>query len=174
MFFSTPSTANTNQNAYDFTFQSIDGKDLPLSEFKGKAVLVVNTASQCGFTKQYAGLQDLYKKYQDQGLVVLGIPSNNFGGQEPGSEEDIKQFCESRFGITFPMTSKTDVVGDNAHPFYIWAKDQKKGGFLSSKPRWNFHKYLVDQNGDLIGSYGSMMAPTDSKLEKQIVELLGS
>lgn len=106
--------------AHDFSFQTITGEAMPLSQFKGKAVLVVNTASECGFTKQYDGLQALYEAYQSKGLVVLGVPANNFGGQEPGSDADIKTFCETNFNITFPMASKVSVKGDDAHPFYVW------------------------------------------------------
>lgn len=145
------------KSLYDFSFRSIDGEDLPLSTFKGKALLVVNTASRCGFTKQYEGLQSLYEDYQDRGLVVLGVPSNDFMGQEPGSNEDIKAFCETTFGITFPMTEKVSVKGKDAHPFYLWASAQEKGG----APAWNFHKYLFSPDGVLVSSYGSRTAPDD-------------
>ena len=111
-------------NAFSFSFESIDGSQMDLSQFKGKALLVVNTASLCGFTGQYEGLQSLWEKYKDQGLVVIGVPSNNFKGQEPGSDGEIKEFCETTFGIDFPMTTKVNVTGDDVHPFYVWANSQ--------------------------------------------------
>lgn len=142
---------------YDFSFRNIDGEALPLSAFKGKTLLVVNTASRCGFTKQYEGLQSLYETYGPRGLVVLGVPSNDFLGQEPGSNEDIKTFCETNFGITFPMTEKVPVKGGDAHPFYLWLSGQEKGG----APAWNFHKYLFSPDGTLVSSYGSKTKPDD-------------
>lgn len=150
--------------AYEFSFQTIDGEDLPFSNFRDRAVLVVNTASRCGFTKQYEGLQNLYDRFSAQGLVVLGVPSNDFGAQEQGSNGEIKTFCQSVFHITFPMTEKTVVSGNEAHPFYQWAAAQKKGGMIFSKPRWNFHKYLVAPNGRLADSFGSQVVPEDDEL----------
>ena len=156
-------------NAHDFSFDSIiDGAQINLADFKGQTVMIVNTASLCGFTKQYDDLQKLYETYKDQNFTVIGVPSNDFGGQEPGSEEDIKEFCETNFNITFPMTAKQIVSGDNAHPFYKWAANQKQGGFLSSKPRWNFHKYLIGPDGNLIGSFGSMTNPMSDKITSLI------
>lgn len=149
-----------SMSAHDFTFTKIDGGPLPLSEFRGKTLLVVNTASRCGFTKQYEGLQNLYETYEARGLVVLGVPSNDFMGQEPGTNEDIKKFCETTFGITFPMTEKISVKGAAAHPFYQWAAGQEGGG----APKWNFHKYLIAPDGALAGSFGSTTAPDDEKL----------
>lgn len=146
----------TQQNAHDFAFKAIDGSPLFLSDFKNKVILVVNTASRCGFTPQYEGLQNLYNKYKDDGLVVLGVPSNDFGAQEPGSHKEIQEFCTMNFGITFPMTEKEIVSGKDAHPFYQWAGQQGKGNMLTGKPRWNFHKYLVAADGTLAGSF----APT--------------
>ena len=124
-----------------FSFTSIDGQPLSLADYRGKAVLVVNTASRCGFTHQYAGLQTLWETYRDRGLVVLGVPSNDFGAQEPGSETEIKEFCIVNFNIDFPMTEKQVVSGANAHPFYQWSGEQL--GVLS-KPKWNFYKILLD------------------------------
>ena len=109
------------ENAYDFEFISIDGNPMPLSQYKGKVILIVNTASMCGFTKQYSELQKLWEKYQDKDFILIGVPSNDFGGQEPGSEKEIKKFCEVNFNISFPMTSKVNVIGAGAHPLYIWA-----------------------------------------------------
>lgn len=156
------------QNAYDFSFTAIDGTPLPLSGFKNKVILVVNTASRCGFTPQYDGLQKLYDTYKNKGLIVLGIPSNDFGGQEPGGNKDIKKFCEMNFAINFPMAEKIDVTGKDAHPFYKWAATQGKGGMLSGKPRWNFHKYLVGPDGQLAGSFGSITKPGSGDLTKAI------
>ncbi len=150
-------------SAYDYTFTSIDGAPLPLEKFKGKAVLLVNTASQCGFTPQYEGLQALWEKYRDQGLVVLGAPSNDFGGQEPGSEKEIKKFCTMNFNVNFPLTSKIVTKGAAAHPFYKWARAQ-----IGSGPQWNFHKYLIDANGHLVGSYPSLVKPMSKKLRRAI------
>ena len=152
-------------SAYDFQFTSIDGKPLKLSDFAGKAVLVVNTASACGFTPQYKGLEALWQKYRDKGLVVLGVPSNDFGAQEPGSESEIKTFCETRFGVTFPLTSKNAVVGTGAHPFYKWIASEAGE---AAAPRWNFHKYLIDKNGALAGVFPSKVAPDDAKLTEAI------
>ncbi|MGE4314325.1 MAG: glutathione peroxidase [Pseudobdellovibrionaceae bacterium] len=162
----------TPANAYQFSFQTIDGKDMPLSDYKGQVVLVVNTASQCGFTKQYAGLEKLYETYKDKGFTVIGVPCNQFGGQEPGTGEEIKAFAKNEYGITFPLTAKANVKGDNAHPFFTWAAEQNKGGFLSSSPKWNFHKYLIDREGQLYRSYGSTTAPDDSDLAADIEKLL--
>ena len=160
--------ANT---AYDFEFETIDGDALPLSDYRGKVILLVNTASKCGFTPQYTALQSLWQEYRGQGLVVLGIPSNDFGGQEPGSSAEIKTFCEVNFNIDFPMTSKTIVKGRNAHAFYQWAGTQL--GWLA-KPKWNFHKYLIDRNGNLHGWYSSMTSPDSSEFRQQINTLLSS
>ena len=148
-------------SAHDFEFASIDGKPLKLSDFAGKAVLVVNTASACGFTPQYKGLEDLWRNYRDKGLVVLGVPSNDFGAQEPGSETQIQNYCETRFNVSFPMTSKSTVIGGNAHPFYKWIVSQAGEG---AAPRWNFHKFLIDTKGNLAGAFPSKVAPEDAKL----------
>jgi glutathione peroxidase len=160
----------TDQTAYDFSFIQPNGESLKLSTFNGKVLLIVNTASKCGFTKQYAGLEALYQKYKDRGLVVLGVPSNDFGGQEPGSDNEIQEFCQLNFGVTFPVVSKEVVKGKNAHPFYAWAK--KKLGF-GTAPKWNFHKYLVDWQGNLVDYFNSPTAPDSPKIEKAIEKFLG-
>ncbi|HIJ63039.1 MAG TPA: glutathione peroxidase [Rhodospirillaceae bacterium] len=157
-----PAGAST---AWDFTFVGIDGADMALSHFAGKAVLVVNTASQCGFTPQYKALEDLYRTYRDRGLVVLGVPSNDFGGQEPGGAAEIKQFCETNFGIDFPMTEKVTVAGEAAHPFYRWAA--REMGPLAV-PRWNFHKYLIAADGRLVDWFSSITAPDSARLIKAV------
>lgn len=158
--------------AYLFSFTSIDGQPLPLMNYAGQVILVVNTASQCGFTEQYKDLQALYERYKDRGFVVIGVPCNQFGGQEPGSEATIKDFVQKQFGITFPLTMKADVSGDNTHPFFKWASDQDKGGFLQSSPKWNFHKFLVDRQGQLYGSFGSQVAPQSAEMTAAIEKLL--
>lgn len=152
-----------------FNFTSIEGQPLSLSEYRGKAVLVVNTASRCGFTPQYAGLQSLWEKYRDRGLVVLGVPSNDFGGQEPGSEAEIKSFCEVNFDIDFPMTAKEVVSGNGAHPFYKWAGEEL--GALSV-PRWNFHKILLDTEGKAVDWFAPTTAPDADKLTAAIEKVL--
>ena len=152
-------------SAHVFEFTSIDGAPLPLKQFEGKAVLVVNTASRCGFTHQYADLQVLWERYRDRGLGVLGVPSNDFGGQEPGSEAEIKEFCEVNFDIDFPMTSKVHVTGDAAHPFYRWAGDQLGA---MAKPRWNFHKYLIAPDGRLVDWFSTVTSPDADKLSRAI------
>nr|WP_245689328.1 glutathione peroxidase [Roseospirillum parvum] len=151
--------------AHDFSFTTIDGQPLPLKDFAGKTVLVVNTASRCGFTPQYEGLQSLWETYRERGLVVLGVPSNDFAGQEPGSEAEIKEFCTVNFSINFPMTEKVSVKGDAAHPFYAWARQQ--GGFLSA-PKWNFHKYLIGPDGRLVDWFSSMTKPDAAKLRAAV------
>ncbi len=143
-------------SAADFTLRSIDGTALPLEQFAGHPVLLVNVASACGFTPQYAGLQKLHEKYGAKGLVVLGVPSNDFGAQEPGSEKEIRQFCETSFGVGFPMAAKEHVVGGNAHPLYRWIAEQLGEG---GAPRWNFHKYLIGKDGSLLEAWGSRTAP---------------
>lgn len=157
------------ENAHDFTFTSIDGEPLPLSSFDGKVLMIVNTASQCGFTRQYAGLQSLWEHYRDQGFVMVGVPSNDFGGQEPGSEAEIKNFCEVNFDIDFPLTEKQHVMGEKAHPFYAWARSVLGDG---NAPRWNFHKYLVARNGTLAGAFTTSVAPELPDLAAAIESLL--
>ena len=156
-------------SAFDFDFTSLDGKPLPLKTFKGKAVLVVNTASECGFTPQYAGLEALWQQYRDRGLVVLGVPSNDFGAQEPGSAAEIQNFCSTRFKVDFPMTAKQTVIGGKAHPFYRWiAKELGE----DQAPRWNFHKYLVGPDGTLAGAFPSKVAPQSPELTQAIEAVL--
>jgi glutathione peroxidase len=148
-------------NAHDFTFTGIGGEKLPLDRFKGKPVLVVNTASECGFTPQYAGLQKLWQRYKDRGLIVLGVPSNDFGGQEPGTEPEIAAFCTKNYGVDFPLTAKVDVVGAKAHPFYKWLASELGD---AGQPRWNFHKYLIGPDGAIAGVFPSKVAPESLEL----------
>lgn len=152
-------------SAHDFDFTAIDGKPLPLKQFRGKALLLVNTASQCGFTPQYADLQKLWSDYRAKGLVVLGVPSNDFGGQEPGSAEQIKEFCEANFDIDFPLTEKQVVIGPKAHPFYRWVAAELGEDAL---PKWNFHKYLIAPDGSLAEVFPSRVKPTDAKVVQAV------
>ena len=151
------SNANTN-----FEFNSIDGGEINLTDFLGKPLLVVNTASRCGFTNQYEGLQKLYEKYSEEGLVVIAIPSNDFN-QELKTEDSVKEFCSTNFGLTFPMTTITQIRGANAHPFYKWLEKDHK-----YKPVWNFNKLLFNSKGELVASYGSFVKPTSRKITTQI------
>lgn len=167
---STQDTAKAG--AHQFTFVGIDGTPMPMENYTGKAVLVVNTASQCGFTGQYEGLEKLYETYKDRGLIIIGVPSNDFGGQEPGTEAEIKEFAASTYHVTFPMTQKYAVTGDKAHPFYVWAANQGQGGLIFSHPRWNFHKYLIAPDGSLAGSFGSQVTPNSGKLITAIEQVL--
>jgi len=158
-FLAGPAAADPAGSAHDFSFTAIEGGALPLAQYKGKVVLLVNTASQCGFTPQYEGLQALWERYRERGLVVLGVPSNDFGGQEPGSEAEIKEFCEVNFSVDFPLTAKEHVVGAEAHPFYRWAADRL--GF-EARPRWNFHKYLIGPDGELADWFSTVTKPNST------------
>lgn len=155
---------------YDFSMKDIEGKEVSLAEYKGKVILIVNVASKCGFTKQYEGLQALYEKYVDKGLVILGFPSNQFGSQEPGTEDEIMEFCTTNFGVTFPMFSKIDVNGDNADPLYTYLKKEAPGILNTKAIKWNFTKFLIDREGKVIDRYGS--AETPEELEETIVKYL--
>lgn len=165
------SQADDAQSAFDFQFSSIEGNNMPLSIFEGKVLLVVNTASRCGFTKQYKGLVKLWQRYSERGLVVIAVPSNDFGGQEPGKEEQIKDFCEVTYGVDFPMTEKTVVSGASAHPFYRWANETVGA---VGRPRWNFHKYLISRDGQIVKWFSSITAPDSAKIIKAIEEQLVS
>ena len=150
-------------------FTSIDGEQLPMSDFAGKAVLVVNTASLCGFTYQYDGLQAVWERYRERGLVVLGVPSNDFGRQEPGDESEIKHFCEVNFNVDFPMTTKQVVTGNDAHPFFQHVAAKLGDDRL---PRWNFHKYLVDTEGQLVDAWSSRVEPGSAEITEAIEKVL--
>lgn len=150
----------TTTTAHDFTFESITGGPLPLSSFAGKTILLVNTASECGYTPQYKGLQTLWETYRDRGLVVLGVPSDDFGGQEPGDAAEIKQFCEINYDIDFPMTDKVHIRGENAHPYYQWVA---ANGRLRT-PRWNFYKHLIDAEGNFVDWFAMSTRPDSRKL----------
>jgi len=154
---------------FDLSIKNIDNKVIHFNEYKDKTILLVNVASQCGFTKQYSSLQTLYDKYKNQGLIVIGIPSNQFGGQEPGSNDEIKDFCETNFNITFPITDKVDVKGDNAHQIYQWAK---KNHGKSTIPKWNFHKILINKDGKIQDTFNSFVDPLSKKIINQIESIL--
>ena len=162
-------SANYDKLAYDFKFKDLDGSALNLSEYKGKVVVVINVASQCGFTNQYEDMQNVWEQYQSRGIVMLGVPSNDFGKQEPGSNEDIKNFCEAKFGITFPMTEKVSVKGTDAHPFYIWAE---KNHGKSAVPKWNFHKIIINKEGKIEKTFSSITNPSSKKFKEVIENLL--
>ena len=167
--FTSNASANYDKLAYDFAFSDLDGSDLKLSDFKNNVIVVVNVASQCGFTNQYEDMQKVWSKYQDKGLIILGVPSNDFGNQEPGDNKEIKNFCEAKFGITFPMTEKVNVKGDNAHPFYLWAK---KNYGNSAVPKWNFYKIIINKEGKIHTTFSSMTNPSSKKFIKTIEKLL--
>ena len=154
---------------YDFELDLITGETISLDKYEGKAVLLVNVASKCGFTKQYTDLQNLWEKYREKNLIVLGVPSNQFGSQEPGSNDEIKDFCETNFNINFPMTSKYDVKGENAHDVYKWAKDTFG---KSAVPKWNFHKILIDKNGKIHDTFVSFTNPMSKKIIKELENIL--
>lgn len=147
--------------AHDFDATAIDGLPRQLADYRGKVMLIVNTASQCGFTPQYKGLEALYQEYVDRGLVVLGFPCDQFGGQEPGEEAEIADFCERNFGVTFPLFAKVDVNGKDAHPLFQWLKSERAGVLGSGAIKWNFTKFLVDADGRVVKRYGSTTKPED-------------
>ncbi|NCI51731.1 glutathione peroxidase [Sediminibacterium roseum] len=150
-----------------FKVKSIEGKTIDFSKFKGKKILVVNTASKCGYTKQYEQLEKVYEEYKDK-LVVVGFPANNFGGQEPGSDEEIDQFCKSRFGVKFPLASKISVKGDDAAPVYKWLTSKAENGVLDAEIKWNFNKFLLDENGKMIAYFDSKVLPDSEEIVKYL------
>jgi len=157
-------------NLYDISATRISGDSLELSEYRNKLVIVVNTASKCGFTSQYEGLEQLYQKYKEDGLVILGFPCNQFGKQEPGTEAEIQSFCSINFGVTFPLFAKVDVNGKNTHPLFDFLKKETKGGILGKRIKWNFTKFIVDRSGKPVGRFGPTTTP--SQLEKEIQKYL--
>ena len=161
--------ADYEKLAYDFKFRDLDGSVLNLSEYKGKVIIVVNVASQCGFTNQYEDMQKIWENYQSKDIVMLGVPSNDFGKQEPGSNKDIKNFCEAKFGISFPMTEKVSVKGSDAHTFYIWARENYGN---SAVPKWNFHKIIIGKNGKIAETFSSMTNPSSKKFIRTLEKLI--
>ena len=160
-----------DSGAFAYSFEAIEGGKLPLSRFRGKVLLVVNTASFCGFTPQYAGLQALWQSYEPKGLIVIGVPSNDFGSQEPKAESEILSFCQGAFNVTFPLTGKQAVLGEAAHPFYKWARQALGDG---RAPKWNFHKYLVGRDGKLIAGFGASIEPLSTPLVDAIERALAA
>ena len=161
--------SNYEKTFFDLNIKSIDGNNIELSKYKNKAILVVNVASKCGFTKQYTDLQKLWEKYKSRGLIVIGIPSNQFGNQEPGTNEEIKKFCEFNFNINFPITDKVDVKGEKAHQIYVWAKENYG---KSAIPKWNFHKILINKEGKIEETFNSFTKPMSKKITSKIESLL--
>ena len=160
----------TMDKIYDFKVKTIQGEETTLAQYKGKVMLIVNVASKCGYTPQYDGLETLYKKYKDKGLMVLGFPCNQFGSQEPGSEKEIQNFCRVNFGVTFPMFSKINVNGEETHPLYRYLKSEQSGILGTEAIKWNFTKFLVDKEGNVVERFGSSTKP--SELEDKIEALL--
>ena len=167
MFFSTKSMSS-DKSFHDFSIESISGGDIKLADYKNKVVLLVNTASQCGFTPQYAGLQKIYDRYKDDGFVVLGVPSDDFN-QELSSDDDVKKFCEIRYGVNFPLTSIQKIKGESAHPLYKWISGNTS---VIGQPRWNFHKYLISKEGQILNWFSSMTSPTSEGLLNQVEQAL--
>lgn len=151
------------ESIYDISIESTSGETINLSSFKGKKILFVNVASKCGFTPQYQELQELYEMYNEQ-LVIIGVPCNQFMNQEPGTNEEIAEFCTKNYGVTFPITTKVDVKGKNQHPLYEWLTSKSKNGSVDSKVKWNFQKYLVNENGELEAFFASTVSPLDTKI----------
>lgn len=159
-----------NKNFYDFTVKTIDGKEFNLSELKGKKVLVVNVASKCGLTPQYKQLQELYSKYSDKGFTIIGFPANNFMGQEPGTNEEIQQFCTLNYDVTFPMMAKISVSGEDIAPLYKWLTQKSENGKQDAKVEWNFQKFMIDENGNWIGFVSPKISPMADEIIKWIEE----
>lgn len=155
-------------NLYDIQINSLQGKPINFGDFKGKYMLFVNVASKCGFTPQYKDLEKLYQEYKDH-LIVIGVPCNQFGNQEPGSSDEIQEFCQVNYGVSFLITEKVNVKGSNQHPLYVWLTNKENNGKKSSTVRWNFQKYLVDSEGNLIDFYYSITKPTSSKITRHIL-----
>ena len=159
------------KTAYDFSFRAIDGRDLPLAEFRGKALLVVNVASRCGLTPQYAALEKLWTTRRNNGLVILGVPANDFGAQEPGTEDEIRSFCDLNYQVDFPMTAKEHVIGPEAHPLFKWVATELGE---DAAPKWNFHKYLFRRDGGIAGTFGSRTLPDAAEIASAIDAALAS
>jgi glutathione peroxidase len=165
------SMAATAKTLHDFTLTGIDGKPMPLSQFDGKVVLLVNTASECGYTGQYEGLEKLWESYKDKGLVIVGVPSNDFGGQEPGKAEEIATFCKINYGVTFPLSDKAVVKGKEAIPVYAWAGGEAG---MVGRPKWNFHKYLFSKDGTFIDWFATPTEPMSSKITSAVEKALAN
>ena len=163
-FIITTLSGSAQKAFYDFKVETIDGSMFDFSQLKGKKVLIVNTASKCGFTPQYDGLQELYEKYGGDDFTIIGFPANNFANQEPGTDEEIQQFCRINYGVTFPMMSKISVKGDDMHPLYKWLTSKEKNGVMDSEVKWNFQKYLINEDGQLVDVFYSKVKPMDEEI----------
>src|SRR5215213_2323080 len=170
----TESASAKPPTVFDFKMKDIDGKDIKLKKYKGNVLLVVNTASKCGYTPQYESLQTIYDKYSAQGFYVLGFPANNFGGQEPGTEAQIKEFCSSKYNVTFPMTSKISVKGDDQHALYKFLTHKDTNGDFAGDIEWNFAKFLVDRNGNVMARFASKTTPDDPKVTGAVEKALAA
>lgn len=159
----TSTNISTDSSIYDFKVPALDGSTIDFSKFKGKKILIVNTASQCGYTSQYEGLEELYKTYKDK-LVIIGFPTNDFGSQEPGTNTEIEEFCKKNYGVTFPMAAKISVKEPHIAPIYKWLTNQKANGVMDATISWNFNKFLLDENGKIIEKYESSTAPLSEEI----------
>lgn len=162
IFNPTPTAAPAERSVYDFSMKNIDGQDIKLDAYKGKVVMIVNVASKCGYTPQYEGLEAIYKKYKDQGFEILGFPANNFMGQEPGTEKEIKEFCSTKYGVTFPMFAKISVTGADQHPLYTFLTSKQSNPEFGGDISWNFNKFLLDRSGKVVARFGSKDKPEDA------------
>ena len=174
IFNPSPTLAPSEKSMYEFTMKDIDGKDVKLDAYKGKVLMVVNVASKCGYTPQYEGLEAIYKKYQDRGFVILGFPANNFMGQEPGTEKEIKKFCSTKYGVTFPMFSKISVTGKDQHPLYTYLTSKESDPEFGGDISWNFNKFLIDRNGKIVARFGSGDAPEGASVTMAIEKTLSA
>lgn len=161
--FHPPKIVREQHSIYDFMVPALDGSTIDFSSFKGKKILIVNTASECGYTPQYEGLEELYKKYKDK-LVIVGFPANNFGGQEPGSNTEIQEFCKKNYGVSFPMAAKVSVKGDDMAPVYKWLTSKAQNGVLDAEIKWNFNKFLLDENGKMLYYFESKVKPMSEEI----------
>lgn len=174
VFNPTPTAAPPQRDLYEFTVKDIDGKDVKLDAYKGKVVMIVNVASKCGYTSQYEGMESVYKKYKDQGLVVLGFPANNFMGQEPGTEKEIKEFCSTKYGVTFPMFSKISVTGVDQHPLYTYLTSKESNPAFGGDIAWNFNKFLLDRSGKIVARFGSKDKPEGDAVTAAVEKYLAA
>lgn len=174
IFNPTPTAAPAEKSVYDFSMKNIDGQNIRLDAYKGKVVMIVNVASKCGYTPQYEGLEAIYKKYKDQGFEILGFPANNFMGQEPGTEEEIKEFCSTKYGVTFPMFAKISVTGADQHPLYTFLTSKQSNPEFGGDISWNFNKFLLDRNGKVVARFGSKDKPEDAAVTGAVEKYLNA